>query len=42
MCKAVGIPLPFLPFLSKEENILFAELALDNDFPMDNAEEAAQ
>jgi hypothetical protein len=41
MCKSMGIPLPFLPFSSKEENILFAELALNNDFPMDNADEAA-
>jgi hypothetical protein len=41
MCRRMGVPLPFLPFSTQEENQLFANCALADDFPMQNADEAA-
>ena len=41
MSDSMGIPLPFLPFSTKEENIAFANCALRTDFPMDDPEAAA-
>ena len=41
MSDSMGIPLPFLPFSTKEENIAFATCALRADFPMDDPEAAA-
>lgn len=42
LCKSMGTKLPFLPFATKEENSLFANLALRNDFPsMSNEDSAA-
>jgi hypothetical protein len=41
LSKKMGAPLPFLPFSTKEENMLFADCALRNDFPMSNPEAAA-
>lgn len=40
MLKSV-VPLPPLPFKSKEENIQFAKCALDDDFPFKDDEQAA-
>eukprot|EP00956_Cyclotella_meneghiniana_P034536 scaffold105890_cov72-Cyclotella_meneghiniana.AAC.1 len=41
MCKSMDLPLPVLPFSTKEENIAFAECALKADFPMNDHEAAA-
>ena len=41
LCKAMGTKLPFLPFATEEENKLFAECALTNDFPLGDEEKAA-
>ena len=36
LCECMGINLPFLPFTTEEENILFAACVLRNDFPADD------
>lgn len=41
MCTSMGIPLPFLPFSTKEENIAFADCALSADFPIEDPDAAA-
>ena len=41
MCVQMGTDLPFLPFTTVEENELFADCALRNDFPIDNDNDAA-
>ena len=41
ICESMGVPLPPLPFKSKEENIQFAKCALDDDFPFKDDEQAA-
>ena len=38
---SMGVKLPFLPFITEEENIQFAECALDDTFPFQNDLEAA-
>ena len=42
LCKCMGTKLPFLPFATEEENQLFAECVLRNDFPsMEDDNDAA-
>ena len=40
LCKKMGIPLPFLPFGTMEERILFNTLALSKNFPSMSKEDA--
>ena len=41
LADSVGVKLPFLPFISDEENVLYAQCVLDSDFRLDDDEKAA-
>jgi len=41
LADSVGAKLPFLPFISDEENVLYAHCVLDGNFPLDDDEKAA-
>ncbi|EJK52264.1 hypothetical protein THAOC_28487 [Thalassiosira oceanica] len=41
LADSVGAKLPFLPFISDEENVLYAHCVLDGNFPLHDDEKAA-
>ena len=41
LADSVGVKLPFLPFITDEENVLYAQCVLDCDFPLGDDEKAA-
>jgi len=41
LADSVGAKLPFLPFISDEENVIYAHFVLDGNFPLDDDEKTA-